>query len=718
MKKQYPGLRTNKGSAIVTVLVAVAFVSILGTVLLFMTYTGFQMKVTERESKENFYDAEAAMNEIRIQIQSAVSTSIARANTDVLEHYNEALTDSDDLFKTTFLETMFDWKPTEASTEYLLYNESTFNLDDGSTYTGPCYNCAMLTEFIVTAEPPYVTVRSGFPSSTGMGKLVLVTDDEDAVTDIILKDITVSYVKDGFESNITTDIRVTIPDFSYETSSLVTTAIQDYVIIADDDLLQTSGGAINLDGNVYAGQVNLSNNGNSLTVGNESSDAYLFISPGTVSVDMSSSLSIGENTDLWARRIEVGTGSALTLSGETYVADDLALDGDGAAATLSGRYYGFGSNAENASSSSSIVINGHGTDLTLSSTLNTLMLAGQSFIGTGSVGSANDDLLTGESISAKSNQLAYLIPPECLMDIPPGYEDCLSTNPAVFPHDTAVPSSETLNDCVDTSADLWNGGGSMEDHGASVQLVYVPITDGPNLVYFYMRFDTPRAASDYFMDYFQDNSDKIGRYMELYSSSLSLSEETDNLFSGDAPYYDDTSELALLPPSSSSFTSAATRLGTMFENLCLTLSPTNPGELDSVYTYVVNETAVDALPDTTTLFAAPDGTVVGMITRANSTEAMAVLTNYPDMKVIISTKNVIVNSPLNGLIIAGGTVDLRRSLYLDKSGVSTALQATNAAGETMLDYLKIGSGSSGGTSADNVTWDMESLVSYQNWSKH
>jgi hypothetical protein len=64
-----------------------AFVSVMGVVVLFTSLTGYQLKAEERQGKSNFYDAETAMNELRAGVQQTVSDAIAAAYTDVLVHY-------------------------------------------------------------------------------------------------------------------------------------------------------------------------------------------------------------------------------------------------------------------------------------------------------------------------------------------------------------------------------------------------------------------------------------------------------------------------------------------------------------------------------------------------------------------------------------------------------------------------------------------------------
>ncbi len=51
-------LKNNRGAALVSIMVAVAFVTILATAILSMSYNNFRMKVVNYESKANFYETE------------------------------------------------------------------------------------------------------------------------------------------------------------------------------------------------------------------------------------------------------------------------------------------------------------------------------------------------------------------------------------------------------------------------------------------------------------------------------------------------------------------------------------------------------------------------------------------------------------------------------------------------------------------------------------
>ncbi|MEG0941147.1 MAG: hypothetical protein RSE64_04550, partial [Oscillospiraceae bacterium] len=110
------GARRNRGSAIITVVVAMLFVVAIGTSLLFAAYTGYRVTLTERGDKKNFYSAAAAMDEIRAGLQTAVSDAIDEAYTKTLAGYANKSADAGEFetqaqfannFYTSFAKTSF-----------------------------------------------------------------------------------------------------------------------------------------------------------------------------------------------------------------------------------------------------------------------------------------------------------------------------------------------------------------------------------------------------------------------------------------------------------------------------------------------------------------------------------------------------------------------------------------------------------------------------------
>ena len=70
MKRKF--VNNNKGMAMVSVLIAVAFITILATALLYISFNNFQMKVVNYESKVNFYETEHDLVVASTAIRNAV----------------------------------------------------------------------------------------------------------------------------------------------------------------------------------------------------------------------------------------------------------------------------------------------------------------------------------------------------------------------------------------------------------------------------------------------------------------------------------------------------------------------------------------------------------------------------------------------------------------------------------------------------------------------
>lgn len=97
--------KDNAGSAIVTVLVVVAFITILATIMLYVSGSNFQMKAADYRTKESFYYAETPVEELRAQLVEDVQVAFARAYANTASEYADLLQrdPSLDLVKNTYL---------------------------------------------------------------------------------------------------------------------------------------------------------------------------------------------------------------------------------------------------------------------------------------------------------------------------------------------------------------------------------------------------------------------------------------------------------------------------------------------------------------------------------------------------------------------------------------------------------------------------------------
>ncbi len=73
MKRNW--LKDNRGAALVSVMIAVAFISILASALLYMSYSNYQMKIVNYHSKVNFYGTEKDMTQVSTSIRNEIQTA-------------------------------------------------------------------------------------------------------------------------------------------------------------------------------------------------------------------------------------------------------------------------------------------------------------------------------------------------------------------------------------------------------------------------------------------------------------------------------------------------------------------------------------------------------------------------------------------------------------------------------------------------------------------
>ncbi len=75
MEKTKKILKDNRGAALITIMIAVAFIAILASALLYMSYSNFKMKVVNYESKVNFYETEGNLTNITTSIRNEIANS-------------------------------------------------------------------------------------------------------------------------------------------------------------------------------------------------------------------------------------------------------------------------------------------------------------------------------------------------------------------------------------------------------------------------------------------------------------------------------------------------------------------------------------------------------------------------------------------------------------------------------------------------------------------
>lgn len=513
----------NRGASLVTVILTIAFVTILVSIVMMTSLINYKMKRVNAYAKDTFYSAEQVLDEINIGLQRYISDSISMAYTDIMENYSAYSVERKRMvLQTNYYESM--WDKLEV---------------DGSGHTK--YDTNILKGFLKEstdwrgdAENGYGAVIRAIDSSGNLTtEGTMVTYD----TGIILKGLRV-YYKDskGYVSVIETDIRLTYPDFDFATTTALPN-VSSYGVIADGGVDAKGSIELELEGNFY---------GDSLVNTDGLYDVTKKINhvgDGKVVVKHDMQLNNASFTNeqegvLWADGIET-IGGDLDLNGETLIADDLNVNGNESNIKISGIYNGFGNSISNADKSSAILINGSNSSIDLSN-LERITIAGHAYVGTKRPNIMDTDpaqdgennVYTGESIAVKSNQMMYLIPPECIgVDINSGISS-VNKNPMTDVEYERL--QQNLEDYPDNYVEVSTvvgvnrlGGTPLAGYIQTVngvaqpEKVIVPTNDG-SLVYYYMKFASEELANEYFSLYYNTNKELYDKYAKSYIDLLSF----------------------------------------------------------------------------------------------------------------------------------------------------------------------------------------------------
>lgn len=565
------------------VVVAMAIVAVLAVTVLWIALMNLQMKVTDEKNTDNFYSAEGVLDQICTGLQGDISKAYSAGYTKVMENYSDSSINE-------------AGRQSNFAQEYLKSLKTSLEYDS----TGMTFNMGKLIQYVDPKlrenkeNQPRAIIKSTNADVYGNGKLKVYQNR------VVLNGLRVEYTDEkGFKSIIETDISLGVPSMSFTASGGVP-ELFTYSLVGNEGLDIISGlNKVNLSGNLYAGCENAAGTGTSTTSVTIPNNATLDVKDtsymiaegdievgdfagkdtGTIKKNMAgvhnnSTLSVDSQCQLWTSNINVN-GAAVKLDGMTYVADDMTLNGTGSKVTLgknnknnNAKYVGFGNGGadrENpvAGDSSAIIINGREASLDMSN-IRELMLAGTAYINTQAivnssrVGTENSNVGMGESISVKGDQIAYLVPPECIGTSGDGADakSLYNKNPLSYKEYkdiTATGQDQTKYTEINANVVSTKTGKALSAYlpekktiDNCIKKVFVPSTDNSDdgLVYYYVNLPTNKAA-EYYSDYFGADSDKLNRYTKFYTDSIQVNEAASIYTAGNYSIYDG-SNLSLL----------------------------------------------------------------------------------------------------------------------------------------------------------------------------
>ncbi|MBC5739200.1 hypothetical protein H8Z79_01770 [Blautia sp. 2744] len=521
----------NQGFSLFTVLIAVSFVGILGLLVLYIALSNFNMKITDLKGKDSFYTAERALEEIRTGLQEDVGNAMSKAYTQVLESYNvenrsqdssmdrQRQSEFQDCFITELMRTL-----RVSKTEDNIYNMERLRRYVDLKYDG-------------SKESLIITNPAG---SAPLMKAVKNVGKNTENNGVLLKNLKVIYVDEkGRAAIICTDIRLLVPEVQFPTPSTLPD-LMNMIVVADKGIVceGTESTPTSINGSIYAGNLPSALAADSETsikvipgasLNVESGDKV--VCKGEISVGLNSTFTSAESVNLWARGLNADSVQNVSLSGSTYFADDFTVTGKNNNVKISGNYYGYGS-YESATSddcvakdqyeksgltgaalSSAIVINGKNTTLDLSDTQK-LMIAGRNYIASSKVKANNrsntNDVATGESLTVKGTQLAYLVPKEVLG---------ASGNPLTYDAYLALLNgAKDISVNWDAAVEAW-GGRTLRDIGVDSEKPVQTVFYNDGFVYFYLNFTDAQKSADFMQMYYQNNPTvkaNMDKYLSFY----------------------------------------------------------------------------------------------------------------------------------------------------------------------------------------------------------
>lgn len=505
----------NQGSTLLTVMICIAFVGIIGSMILSAAMLNLKMKMMERKAKENFYTCEVAMEELRTGIEEITAAIIQEVyENKVFSNFAEFLS----RFPTR--EEKNTYLKRQISAAIVRYIGNTDSLTDEELWTGtPVKEKGDDIFQSYLSTPPAGTVLSVEIGRDDAHRPIRT--DGDTVT---IEEIRVSMLRNDYETSITTDIVITLPDFSFDDAThsgdpvcTLEQPFKDHVLVADGLIRSEQlGDESNIRGNVYAGAgiivdgMNMQNHSLNII-------AEQVVSRGTIKVEDMGRLNIrgplvGDDHRpalVWANDLMTATSldsmvyeafspTTLDIYGVCFIKDDLTLDGYYSSVKLKGAYVGY--SGAHTAQGSSIIVNGSGSSMDLSE-LDSLIIAGRANISPDGA-ALEEDIMTGESISFKSNQRAYLIPGKFI--------DLIKRNPvtcADIDHFGLPRIDFSLEDSELAYADYVEPGHTYK---IAAKLTNPADTDSL-LRYYYLNLASGKKADEY-----------LSRYMSLYPNALNL----------------------------------------------------------------------------------------------------------------------------------------------------------------------------------------------------
>lgn len=756
----------NNGSTMLVVVVAISLIAILATVLMSMSYMNYNMKVTELNSKKNFYTAEIVLDQINVGLQSEISESVEDAYVRAMQRYSS---ETDTVRNTNFANYYISelTGKLRTATDVNKYEIALDTDGDG------IYDSGLVQYLDSTLQQAYTDGNLKITSSDQKMESVAVATTDDAGNTVyesrglILYNLRIEYTDaKEYTSIIDTDVRIKTPSLTLVTKTALPD-IFEYSIVADAGMLGGMATTATIKGNVYAGGHSTADDGGiDVTQGHiwKFEGNSRVISGGPVSVATTGKMYTSDETESWFQSISIPkftnlTSGTISLAGSTFVADDLTVEGTGANVTLSGRYYGFGNDETGATGSSAIILNGKNATIDMSG-LDSLRLGGNAYVQTSKVtytadatytADNNTDVLLGNSLAVKSDQVVYLVPAECV-GVSNG-STVIGRNPMSSQQysDWLAQSNNSGYELVSLTKEMNEVGKSISEYSYN-NVGYKKIfrqVNGDTLCYLYLDL-TSEGAAQYYQDYYNAATEKMNRYITTYNNRIVVNPDMSDYESKGTILSYSLGDNGVISITDNTIDSSRTQeeLDALNEeqvtnqerfarlNAKLTMednSVTTTEMSNTVYHNVIDDTVMQTLSGIKQYDML--GTDLHAVFVNNRGGASYVYDSSVDeMCVIVATGDVEIKRDFSGIIICDGKIVITGggsiNISPDKANVLKMLRAKadpdNPDSKTIIatyfingDKYSMDSSLSLQTEATNSMYDQQlgKLIVYENWTK-
>lgn len=720
--KHYKLHSDKEGSSLISVIIGVLFLAAIGIIVLTVANQYMIAVNVDHYSSDNFYQTEGILEEVKTGLLEYAGDASEIAYKEVVENYTKTKDNMRDTFSKEYI--------SQIAGKLIGY---TYNWDDSKI--GNKQGCDINNVKSLTKVPDAVTTVKG----TNLE--FIINYEADKGYSLTLKNMLIDYTDAAdYRSSIQTDICMTVPDYKFEGDSTLE-EVKDYIVISDN-ALKVSGNdnatGVTFRGNVYTG----SKEAGIEIAGKNAATFYspTIISRGSLELLGGSTVNISGESDagnLWLQNIRLkpfGADSDSTLQTtldvnmNAYIANDLDIESNNSVVTLSGKYYGYSYNEENTTTtgtarsdySSAILINGLNTTLKAKN-LDKLILAGRTFVSRNDEDGNSDvsDIMMGESIAVKSNQLAYLLPDEYIVS-------------AAGDGHNPVVRGEAVS--IDKEALLASDIGQYLDQKEPYTANY---SNSGGYVFYYLKFKDGKSANSYFQQYYQgteeDDGEMISNKEQLDDKAKAYISTVDNtnmkfsselfLIAGNVihnyyaaggssiqtdNYYDNTGS------PNSELLADGRQMGQNYVGYQLTLLASG-----STGSMRLAEDAQALVADRIIDFSKLSGTINKLDensgARIYATDGDYIVDGSMKKGIIIAGGNVEVQNDFQGLILAKGMVTTTRSnlkLNSDMALVGKLLEFAKEDEELSKIFYGLN-----GSQVQNPT-SLSECISYQNWQKN